>query len=157
MYRLPRRALEWPGRLAPSIFGVHLRRALLLFALVLGLTALATALAPPPADKPPSRPSQSPAPGRTGDGELRIRFHAPAERPPTRKVKPDTPLEVTVAASRPGQARIPLLGRTASLTPADPARFDLLTPGQGRYDVHFTPTLGGEARRVGTIAVSADR
>jgi hypothetical protein len=135
---------------------VHLRRALLLFALVLGLTALATALAPPPEEKPASRPSPSPAPRTTGDGDLRIRFHAPAERPPTRKVKPDTPLEVTVAASRPGDARIPLLGRTASLTPADPARFDLL-PEQGRYDVHFTPTLGGETRRVGTIAVAADR
>jgi hypothetical protein len=45
----------------------------------------------------------------------------------------------------------------SSLTPDDPARFDLLTPDSGSYDVQFTPTEGGEPRRLGKIVVEAAR
>jgi hypothetical protein len=138
---------------------VHLRRALILLALVLGLTALAASLAPPPAQEQASTPPASSAPGTTAEGELRVRFRDPPphRRPATREVAPGRALDLTVAAKEPGQARIPLLGRVASVTPADPARFNLLTPSDGRYDVHFVPASGGTPRHVGTIAVSSAR
>jgi hypothetical protein len=60
---------------------------------------------------------------------------------------------VVVASASVGQASIPLLGRTASVQPGTPATFDILAPAAGRYDVLFTPPLGGPATRVGTLLV----
>jgi hypothetical protein len=129
---------------------VHLRRALLLFALVLGLTALATAIAPPPPAPddnvaPPPPPRRSVAPATT------ITFPAPAKhRPLRRAIGPDAHVVVQVDASEGGEATIPKLGRAASVAPGAPAQFDLLGLTQGRYDVLFEPALGTPAR-VGTL------
>jgi hypothetical protein len=130
---------------------VHLRRALLLFALVLGLTALAASIAPAPhRDEAPLPPA--PAPSRAAAADASITFRAPTakRRPPRRRVALGSHLTVAVAATRPGQADIPRLGLTASVTASAPAQFDLLVPDAGRYDVLFTPTDGAPAR-VGTL------
>jgi hypothetical protein len=137
------------------VSGVHLRRALLLFALVLGLTALAASLAPPPAqDDQPSTQTGPPPPTEVSDpGEQRVGFHFPptGHKPATRRVAAGRPVVVFVASTQAGQATIPLLGRVGSITPEDPARFDLLLSEDSSYDVRFTPATGGPSRRLGKL------
>jgi hypothetical protein len=122
-----------------------------LFALVLGVTALVISIAPAPrGEDPPVTPT--PAPSRTAVEDASLTFRAPAAKrgPPRRRVAPGTHLTVSVAATRPGQAEIPRLGLTTAVTVHAPARFDLLAPDGGRYDVLFTPAAG-EPARVGTL------
>jgi hypothetical protein len=134
---------------------VHLRRALLLFALVLGLTALAASIAPAPRDRARqdtvTRPAPPPVPADVGERELTFQYPPPAKGgPPGRRVKASEHVVVVLAADAPGQAQIPALGRTASVTASAPARIDVLAPPAGRYDVLFTNTAG-ESARVGAI------
>src|SRR5687767_2188958 len=98
---------------APTIALMHLRRALLLFALVLGLTGLAASIAPPPQrDKDaPVEPPPAPAPEAALD-QRRLLFRAPVrDRPVVRRARPDTRVLVEVAVRRPGQVSLPALGR----------------------------------------------
>jgi hypothetical protein len=134
---------------------VHLRRALILFALVLGLTALAASIAPAPrtpqqqvVTPPPPPPAAAPA------GTVTVSFAAPAprKRPPARKVVPGSHVVVQVVSASPGDVRIPKLGRIDSVTPNTPARFDLIAPAAGPYDVFFQPPPAqGPPVRVGTL------
>jgi hypothetical protein len=138
--------------------GVHLRRALLLFALVLGLTALAASLAPPPAqdDQAATQPTTPPPTEVADPGEQRVGFRFPpsGRKAVTKRVVAGQAVVVFVAARKPGQATIPLLGRVASITPEDPARFDLVLPEDGTYEVRFTPATGGEPRRIGRLVTA---
>lgn len=130
---------------------MHLRRALLLFALVLGLTALATAIAPTP--KPADQPAVAPPPSRPPVPQpTTVTFRAPvAPRvPPTKPVKPDARVILLVEATEGGQVEIPKLGQLATVADGDPASFDLLDIPVGRYDVLFEPALGAPAR-IGTL------
>jgi hypothetical protein len=132
---------------------VHLRRALLLFALVLGLTALATAIAPPP-PAPDDDVAAPPPPRRTVAPATTLTFPAPATRRPLRRqIAPDAHVVVQVVASEGGEVSIPKLGRAASVAAGAPAQFDLLGLSEGRYDVLFEPALGTPAR-VGTLVSS---
>jgi hypothetical protein len=81
-----------------------------------------------------------------------VAFSAPVAqgRPPRRRASAGAHVVVTVSAAGPGQASIPRLGRTASVTADLPARFDLLAPPAGRYPVLFT-SAQGEPTRVGTL------
>jgi hypothetical protein len=131
---------------------MHLRRALLLFALVLGLTGLAASIAPPPdTDKEAVEPPAAPSP-EAAEEQVKLSFKAPAAegKPLVRRARPDTRILIEVASRRPGQASIPALGRIDSATELVPARFELLAPPPGRYDVLFEPTDGTPAR-VGTL------
>ncbi|MEA2428157.1 MAG: hypothetical protein QOF37_1785 [Thermoleophilaceae bacterium] len=134
---------------------MHLRRALILFALVLGLTALAASIAPAPRTPPEQAVAPPPPlPAVPAAGTLTVAFGAPAPRrgPPSRKVVPGSHVVVEVVAASPGDVRIPKLGRIDSVTPSAPASFDLLAPPPGRYDVLFEPPLAlGPAVRVGTL------
>ena len=128
---------------------------LLLFALVLGLSALvAAAVSPPEEDEEPAReaPTGQSQPGATA---RLVRFEVP-ERParadaPTRRVPPGSRLSVEVAVPRPGEVTISALGLRQSGDPLAPARFDLLAPEAGRYAVVFEPVRGPD-RVVGRIA-----
>jgi antitoxin (DNA-binding transcriptional repressor) of toxin-antitoxin stability system len=142
-------ALERPTLTIGSC--VHLRRAILLFALVLGLTALAAAVspsrdtgrqltAPPPAGPPAA------AVART------VSFTArPSVQPTVRRVRAGEHVVVAVSSPVGGVVTIPRAGRTASVSPAAPARFDLLAPAPGRYDVLFATSGLDEPRRVGSL------
>lgn len=136
---------------------MHLRRALLLFALVLGLTAVAASIAPPP---PSERGGEveppPPPPPDAGEEPVELRFRPPAAgaRPKSRRVEPGVPLSVEVAVREPGEVAIPRLGRSDYATPLAPARFDLLAPQPGRYEVTFAP-LDAPPEPLGVI-VSAD-
>ena len=139
---------------------MHLRRAVLLFAIVLGLTALASSVAPPPPREdtregnpapttaaPPPQPAPA-EPTRT----LTFGFPPPGSGPSTTGLELGTHAVVTVRTSTPGEAAIPKLGLTDTAEPATPASFDVLLTDPGRYDVLFEPTAG-KPLRLGTLVV----
>jgi hypothetical protein len=144
---------------------VHLRRALFLFALVLGLAALAASLSrsreetreqpapsfPPSAERtePTVTPGQAP-PART---PTTLRFVA--RRDQTRRLEFGQPATLEVAVDDSGQVEIPLLGLTATADSLTPARFEVLAPEARRYPITFTPAAGDETREAGTLLVTA--
>src|SRR3954464_7852216 len=104
---------------------VHLRRAILLFALVLGLAALAAAVSP---SREESRPSPAPAPSDASADTVPRNLTFDADRPRralVRRARVGEHLVVSVASRVGGLATIPRLGRTGSAGPDAPARFDL--------------------------------
>jgi hypothetical protein len=131
---------------------VHLRRAILLFALVLGLTALAAAVSPT-RDASQSTVTTAVPPGApVGPLARAILFNSPpGARALERRAHVGDHLLVSVVGTEGGLVTIPRLGRTASASPYTAARFDLLAPAPGRYDVLFAPSGSTEPRRVGTI------
>jgi hypothetical protein len=136
--------------------GVHLRRAILLFALVLGLTALAAAVSPSRDDGGRGGPGGSaalaPAPPAAPPRQIVLDARrAPGRGAPVLRAKENEHVIVMVRASQGGLATIPRLGRTASVSSAAAARFDLLAPAAGRYDVAFQPAGSREPRRIGTL------
>lgn len=126
---------------------------MLLFALVLGLTALATAIAPTP--PPPDDTAAPVPPAQPVEPPTTVTFRAPpAARPPrAHRVKPDAHVIVEVESAQGGQVTIPKLGRVAAVAGGSPARFDLLDIAPGRYDVLFEPALAPPVR-VGTLVSS---
>jgi hypothetical protein len=131
---------------------VHVRRAILLFALVLGLTALAAAVSP---SRDTSPPAATPSPS-VPPSEVLPRTVAFATResgvPQVRRARVGEHIVITVASTEGGIVTIPRLGRTSSVSADAPAHFDVLAPAAGRYDVLLE--LGGgqnEPRRVGTL------
>lgn len=139
---------------------MHLRRALLLFALVLGMAALVTAVTGPPErdgepqNTPPvSRdmsPRARPAPPQTG--VLQVRFDTD-RRAATRRLRTGRAALVTVEVDTPGQVELVGLATTQPADPVTPARFDVLAVKPGRYPVRFTPVAADEARVVGMLQV----
>ena len=155
---------------------MHLRRALLLFALVIGVAAVAASFSQPgdsrdplapPADTTPTQTEAQPETesdttpsARPGD------VPAPSDRPPetlafdaaedqTRRLETGTAASVEVGVDEPGLVSIPLLGLSGPAEPITPARFDVLVSRAGTYPVVFTPAAGDEEREVGTLAVTA--
>jgi hypothetical protein len=132
---------------------VHIRRAIILFALVLGLTALAAAVSPTrDTGEAPAGPAPPPPAARSATRELVFQARA-SGAPGVRTARPGEHLAVSVAAADGGLVTIPRLGRTATVAPDAPARFDLLAPAPGRYDLLFAASSIDEPRRVGTIVV----
>jgi hypothetical protein len=131
---------------------VHLRRAILLFALVLGLTALAAAVSPSRKDES-TAPAPAPGTRATTVVPRSVSFAARASgAPEVRRARVGEHLIVTVSSADGGLVTIPRLGRTSSVSAAAPARFDLLAPAAGRYDVMLA--IGGgttEPRSVGAL------
>lgn len=134
---------------------MHLRRAILLFALVLGLTALAAAVSPSRRDPIGSGSTVGPAAPVAASEALPREIVIDARRARGRsqllQARPNEHVVVSVLASIGGLATIPRLGRTATVSPAAPARFDVLAPSSGRYDVMFKASDSNEPRRVGTL------
>jgi hypothetical protein len=130
---------------------VHLRRAILLFALVLGLTALAASVAPTHQE---SGTVAAPAPPAPPQASLlrTVTFATEAgAKPRTESARTGEHLLVSVASAQGGLVTIPKLGRTASADVSSPAEFDLLAPAAGRYDVLFSGGGVDEPQRVGTL------
>jgi hypothetical protein len=134
---------------------VHLRRALLLFAIVLGLAALTASLSRPreqgpnPFDR--TLPETTVGPGKRSN-EKEVRFTA--EGPPrTRTLRLGSAGTVTVAVDESGQARLEGLGLVAPAEPLTPASFPVHADLPGRYPVLFTPAGEERSRRVGTLVV----
>jgi hypothetical protein len=137
---------------------VHLRRALILFAVVLGLTALVAAIAPRGGDDNSSststpQPPSSTTPGSATAGPTRVELRAKQKgSPETRRVKAGTHAIVRVQVDEPGQVSIPTLGLTDDAEPRTPATFDVFFTDPGRATVELQPAAG-EQQRVGTIEI----
>jgi hypothetical protein len=134
---------------------VQIRRVLLLFALVLGLSALVASIAPPPeeAEEPPEPAPTvaSPAVRPPTDLSAPITLSARAHGAPTRRVRLGSSFSLEVAVREPGDVVIAGLGLRQSADPQAPARFDLLARPAGRYAVAFVP-LRGERRTIGWLS-----
>ena len=156
---------------------MHLRRALLLFALVLVVAALAASfsrtsdsgdpLTPPnpnaeqtqtdtqPDTESETAPSATPGSEPVSTGEPPVTLEFDAAKDQTRRLATGVAASVEVSVDEPGQVSLPLLGLTSSAEPLTPARFDVLATDAGAYPVVFTPAQGDEEREVGTLTVTA--
>jgi hypothetical protein len=128
---------------------VQIRRVLLLFALVLGLSALVASLAPAPdtgdegtddttvATTPEATPLERAEP-------LVVRFSAGAKRQefPTRRVPLGSSFVLEVSVPGPGDVLVDELGLRQSADPLTPARFAILAQPPGGYAVGFVPATG---------------
>ena len=130
---------------------VQIRRVLLLFALVLGLSALVASIAPPPDDEEapaPATPAEAGVPLLKPDLALRVR--RPGARPLTRRVKADSSFSLTVRVPKAGDVVLEGLGPRQTADPLTPARFELLASPPGRHAVTFVP-VDGPRRVVGRL------
>jgi hypothetical protein len=135
---------------------VHLRRALLLFAIVLGLAAIVAAFSRTDRGGESSRPSPTvepqatppPTPGQ----RLDVRF-SERSRGLERKVPVRTAVEVLVRARRSGLAAIGGLDQSSAVEPDTPARFEVFQTVPGRFPVSFTPAGSSRSTRLGTLVI----
>jgi hypothetical protein len=144
---------------------VHLRRALLLFAIVLGLAAVAASVSRPRSDsgtsapfRPPATtterseapPTATPAPG--GPAPVELTFFA--AEPRAQRIQAGQAATVFVEVKEAGQVEIADLGMSAAAEPLTPARFDVLTQATGRHPITFLPSADQAAvQRIGTLVV----
>ena len=135
---------------------MELRRALLLFAIVLGLAAIVASLSRgPERDEDPRPPATSdavasPAPGPAAPREITFE---PASKPPTRRLEAGRAATVIVKVGEPGQVSIAGLGLSGSAEPLTPARFDVLTSDEDSYRILLRPAATGEQRTVGILEI----
>jgi hypothetical protein len=132
---------------------------LVLFAVLLGLTALATSLAPRPTTTRPGvvqrtpSPTATPTPERTAGASRRIEQTISAD-----PGKPNAPvrarvgdiLALTVRGDQLDGVEIPELGKLEPIEPGSPARFELLLDRRGEFRV----TLVDADRQVGVVTVT---
>jgi hypothetical protein len=149
------------ARCASSIKTVHLRRALLLFAIVLGMAALVASLSRPiedrradsgerePTDTGP--PTASPAP----EPDLPEALSFVASENETMRLQAGDAATVQVSVEEPGSVDIPGMGLSAPANPDTPARFDLLASRPGRYQLLFTPAGGNPSEPAGRLVVTS--
>jgi hypothetical protein len=144
---------------------VHLRRALLLFAIVLGLAAIAASVSQTPEesserDSQPAvqsdtesvpEPSASPGNATTVAGVRELVFDAGEGQ--TRRVDTGQPATVLVEVDEPGLVEIVNLGLSAPAEPLTPARFEVLSSNPERHAITFTPADGDTPNEAGTLVV----
>jgi hypothetical protein len=139
---------------------MHVRRALLLFAIVLGLAALVASLSAPQRGRQ-TETSESPSPdaeallspGPESTAPARIRFEA-SRKKRTLRLRAGRAAVVTVDVRKPGQVELEGLGLTAAAEPVTAARFDVLVSEPGRYPVRFKPAQGRPAETIGVLRVT---
>jgi hypothetical protein len=146
---------------------VHVRRALLLFAIVLGLAAIAASVSRQPEesgqrdDQPAARsgtddvPEPEVSPGSATPSQTAVELLFEAELDQTRRVDAGQPATVLVETDEPGLVEIPDLGQSASAEPLTPARFELLVSDAGRYGIEFKPAADDTSSAAGTLVVRA--
>lgn len=147
---------------------MHLRRALLLFAIVLGLAAVAASVSRPRDDESGRDQSatQAPAPTQDQAPPTVAPGSAPAERPleatvfragreDARRVPAGLSTTVLVEVEEAGEVEIPDLGLSSPAEPLTPARFEIFTSEPASHEVVFTPAAGDESRPAGTLTVEA--
>lgn len=154
-----------PGGRAPSSIDhvLELRRALLLFAIVLGVAAIVTSVSnpsdrdrtdPEPAGEPPTSTVPTPTPSAAAKEPVNVRFEP--KGPPRRAViGTGRPVTVTVAVEEAGEVELDGLGLNAPATPLTPARFDLLPSEPGRHEVRLIPADTREPATVGVLQVES--
>jgi hypothetical protein len=136
---------------------MHLRRAVLLFAIVLLLSAVAASISPRSRQaQPPAGTTEQTA--QTPPGEppplqaVAMRVPARHGRPAVRVTR-EGHVAVYVTSATPGQVTIGKLGLTQAAEPGTPATFDLFATSRGRYPVVFSAADGSGPTAVGTIVI----
>jgi hypothetical protein len=141
---------------------VHIRRALLLFAVVLGMAALVASLSGPiedrrdettarePSSSGPATATPSPAPS------LPAAISFDATRDQTKKVSHGSTATIEVSVAEPGDVTILGLGLSAPAEPLTPARFDILATDAGRYELVFAPATGETTQPAGTLVITSE-
>ncbi len=128
---------------------------LLLFALVLGLSALVASIAPAPedrdegSDEPPAGEGAAPS-GAVQPASISLAVRPPGAQPPTRRVPAGSSLTLQVSVPEPGEVLLEGLGLRQAADPLTPARFELLADPPGGHGVTFVP-VAGETREAGRI------
>jgi hypothetical protein len=140
----------------PRIGLVHLRRALLLFAIVLGLAAVAASVSRPREDPEPpvgttTQPTVAPGPDDPARGQVEVYFDAADAR--AQRMRAGQAATVFVAVPRAGQVEIPDLGISSPAAPLTPARFEVLTAQTGRFPITFAAAGGGDPADAGTLVI----
>jgi hypothetical protein len=144
---------------------VHLRRALLLFAIVLGLAAIAASVSRTPEESGEREtqpavqsdtealpePSVSPGDATPAGGVQELVFDAARDQ--TRRLDAGRPATVLVEVDEPGLVEIGNLGLSAPAEPLTPARFDVLRSNPERLPITFTPADGDTPGDAGTLVV----
>lgn len=142
---------------------MQVRRVVLLFAIVVAVSAIAASIAPR-RDEPARR--DAPSPGRQGRERTVARPREVARRPAsialevgarpprTRALKVGDHVIVRVTVPEAGQVSLAGLGEVQPAGPGTPAVFDLLPADPGRFEVAFAPADGGRVRPAGTLVVS---
>src|SRR4051794_36104553 len=150
------------ARVRSTIRLVHLRRALLLFAIVLGLAAVAASVTRSHRNGPvPSLPAPAtrPVPGTStparNPDRRTLRFEQGGHNE-VRRLRADQAATVLVAVDSAGQAELEGVGVWPA-EPETPAAFEVFVPKPGTYPVLFHPAAGGRAERVGTLRVLPKR
>ena len=142
---------------ANSILAVHLRRALLLFAIVLGTAALVASLSRPAEDRRERERSADPGPATatatpSSRPERPISFDVAKDESRRLRAGEAATLEVTV--TEPGDVEIPGLGLSAPAAPLTPARFEVLPAEPGDYEIVFT-AAGAATEPAGRLVVTS--
>jgi len=140
---------------------VHLRRALLLFAIVLGMAALAASLSRPVEQRKgdsgsgQAREPEAPtaAPGPASGAPSALSFVAGEKE--SRRLRAGDAATVEVSVPEAGTVAIPEMGLSAAADRFTPARFDVLATRPGRYELLFTPAGGDVAVPAGRLVVSS--
>lgn len=143
---------------------MHLRRALLLFAIVLGLAAVAASVSRPRDTNPPATTSteraptiapgttpETPPPGAAAPGSVDLTFDADDAR--AQRIAAGQAATVVVEVPEAGQVSIEGLGMTDTAEPTTPASFDVLTSNAGRYAITFMAAGSTTALAAGTLVV----
>jgi hypothetical protein len=148
---------------------VHIRRALLLFAIVLGMAALVASLSRPPEERSATERSEEPAPD-AGAGPApgpETPTPAPVDNPPRpitfdassrdrRRLEQGRAATIEIAVDEPGSVEVPDLGLTASADEHTPAHFEVFPTRAGTYAILFTPVDGDRSRPAGTLVVTGE-
>ena len=137
---------------------MELRRALLLFAIVLGIAAIATSLSGPDnreekterSRAEPATPSAGPQPEGTEPAAISFTTQG---TPVTERLGSGRAAAVIVEVGRPGQVELAGLGLSDTADPLTPARFDVFERRPGSYDVRFIPAQSGEVQTIGELRI----
>jgi hypothetical protein len=141
---------------------MHLRRALLLFAIVLGLAAVAASVSRPRNEgsersAPPSAESERPptvSAGPAPASQPRSELDLDAAAGDTRRLEAGQAATLLVSADEPGQVEIPEMGLSTTAEPLTPARFDIFASEPGRYSIYFTPASAEARTPAGTLVLT---
>ena len=134
---------------------MHVRRAILLFAVVLALAAVVSSVSQPgriPRNAAPpavEEPAPAPRQGVEQTGGKAVRFRV--GRPATRRLETGRSGLVLVQSGRPGQVEVVGLGLEGFAEPGVPARFEVFEERPRRAEIRFTPIDGSETRAAGVL------
>ena len=136
---------------------MHMRRALLLFAIVLGLAALASSVARTPqrgtpGGIPPETTGDAAGDASPASARRVVMQVGPRGRIETRRVVVGVPTTLIVEVREPGEVHLEKLGLLSAAEPLTPARFELLPEEPGRQPVTFDPA-GAGPERSGTLVI----